>query len=41
MMIVMMINDGGFENNIDDNEVVILYDRDAIAQIRILKSKVR
>ena len=40
MMIVMMINDEGFDNNIDDNEVVILYDRDAIAQKRILKSKV-
>ena len=33
MMIVIMINDERFDNNIDDNEVVILYDRDAIAQI--------
>ena len=33
MMIVMMINDERFDNNIDDNEVVILYGRDAIAQI--------
>ena len=41
MMIVMMINDEGFDNNIDVNEVVILYDRDAIAQIWILKSKVQ
>ena len=41
MMIMMMINDEGFDNNIDVNEVVILYDRDAIAQIWILKSKVQ
>ena len=40
MMIVMMINDEGFDNNIGDNEVVTLNDRDAKAQIRILKSKV-
>ena len=33
MMIVMMINDEGFDNIIGDNDAVILYDRDAIAQI--------
>ena len=33
MMIVMMINDEGFDDNDGDNEVVIVNDRDAIAQM--------
>ena len=32
MMIVMMINDEGFDDE-GDNELVILYDHDAIEQI--------